>query len=250
MHVNDLTIPANTISNIPEEEYQITATLVSTFDAISRLVYQGLYIIDYNKHNFLHVSDNPLLLCGHTAQEVKEMGYMFYVNHVSEKDHAMLAEINAAGFNFFEKIPDKEKINYALSFDIHLVFGRRKTLVNHKFAPILLNNEGKIWLAACLVSLSSHTTQGNVVLRKTGYPFFWEYSLKNHQWEEKKEIILTEKEKDTLLLSAQGYSMNEIAEKLCVVLDTVRFYKKSIFEKLQVKNIVEAVSFASNYRLL
>jgi len=53
-----------------------------------------------------------------------------------------------------------------------------------------------------------------------------------------------------LLLSTQGYSMDEIAERICISLDTVKFHKKNIFEKLQVKNIVEAIIFAANYKLL
>jgi len=250
VRIKDFFIPENVVSDIPEEEYQKISTLIATFDAISRIIYQSLYIIDYNKQNFLHVSNNPLFLCGHTAQEVKEMGYMFYINHVSEQEQIMLTEINTAGFNFFEKIPVNEKIKTTISYDFHLENGRKKTLINHKLTPILLTEEGKIWLAACVVSLSSHSSQGNVVLRIIDHPVFWEYSLVSHHWKENKGITLSEREKDTLLLSAQGYSMNEIADKLCIALDTVRFYKKNIFEKLQVKNIVEALSFATTYKLL
>ena len=41
-----------------------------------------------------------------------------------------------------------------------------------------------------------------------------------------------------------------IAEKVCKSIDTVKFYRKQVFEKLEVENITEALSFAINYGLL
>jgi DNA-binding CsgD family transcriptional regulator len=248
--IDDFFIPSNTVLNIPEEEYRKTAVLIDSFNAVSRAIYQSLYIIDYYKKNFLHVLNNPLFLCGNTAQEVQKMGFMFYLQYVPEKEQKMLIEINAAGFDFFEKLPANEKIKCTISCDFHLVNGRKKTLVNHKLTPILLDKEGRIWLAACIVSLSSHSTSGNVMACIIDRPVFWEYSLKNHSWEEKERIILNEREKEILSFSSQGYTMGEIADKLCVALDTVKFYKKRIFEKMQVKNITEALSFAVNHKLL
>jgi len=250
LQVNDLSIPVNTVSGLNEKEYREIKALITMLDAISRLIYQGLYIIDFSKQNFLHVSGNPLFLCGHTSQEVKEMGYRFYFNHVTERELKMLKEIISAGFTIFNKIPDEEKINCTVSFDFHLVSGKKKILVNHRIAPILLTDDGKIRLAVCVVSFSSNHTSGNAVLRKNGNSAYWKYSLKSHMWEENKEIILNEREKDILHLSTQGYSMDEIAEKICISLDTVKFHKKNIFEKLQVKNIVKAIIFAANYKLL
>ena len=69
--VEDFFISPNAASNIQEEEYQKMDFLIDTIDAVSRTIFQSLYIIDYYKKNFLYVSDNPLFLCGHTAEEVK-----------------------------------------------------------------------------------------------------------------------------------------------------------------------------------
>jgi DNA-binding CsgD family transcriptional regulator len=248
--IEDFFISSNAISDIPEEEYQKIGVLKDMVNAVSRIAYQSLYIIDYNKKNFLYVSSNPLFLCGRTSEEVKNSGYLFYINHVPEREQAMLIEINREGFNFYEKIPVGERLNYAISYDFHLISGRKKTLVNHKLTPMLLTNDGKIWLAVCIVSLSSHSSPGHIIIRKIGQTTFWEYSLEKHCWEGDKKIILIEKERDILVLSAQGYTMNEIADKLCIALDTVKSHKRKIFGKLRVKNISEALFFATNYNLL
>lgn len=249
-HIEDFFIISNSVYNISEEDYQKVELLIEMFNAISRTTYQSIYIIDYYKKNFLYVSSNPLFLCGHTPEKIKELGYMFYINHVPEKEQTMLTEINKSGFNFFEKIPIEERNTYTISYDFHIVNGKREMLVNHKLTPLLLTKDGRMWLAACVVSLSSHDTPGHIELRKTGMIQYWEYSLEKHRWIENKGITLNEKEKDILLLSAQGYTMNEISDKLFLAIDTIKFYKRRLFEKLGVKNITEALSLATNYKLL
>lgn len=248
--VDDFFILSNYVHDISEEEYKKADLLIKVFDALARTTYQSIYIIDYYRRNFLYVSDNPLFLCGHTSEEVRELGYMFYLNHVPATEQNMLTEINKAGFNFFDKIPIEERLNYTISYDFHLKMNKKEILINHKLTPVLLANDGRIWLAACTVSLSAYNSPGHIELRKAGSTEYWIYSLEKHRWIENKGIVLNEKEKDILTLSAQGYTMNEIADKLCLAIDTIKFYKRRLFDKMEVKNITEALSFATNYKLL
>lgn len=250
VRVDDFFLLSNTISEIPEEEYLKVNLLVDVFDAISRTTYQSLYIIDYYKKNFLYVSSNPLFLCGHTAKEVQQLGYMFYLHHVPEQEQIMLTEINRAGFDFYNQIPIAERANYTISYNFHLLNGKKKILINHKLTPVQLMNDGKIWLAACVVSLSSREGVGNIEMRKANDANFWKYSLGSRHWTEEKGVTLNEREKDILLLSAQGYAMNEIADRMCLSSDTIKFYRRRLFEKLDTKNITEAVAFAANHKLI
>lgn len=248
--IDDFFISSNSVCNISEEAYQNIDILISSFDAISRTTYQSLYIIDYYKKNFLYVSNNPLFLCGYTAEEVKEFGYMFYINQVPAEEQPMLAEINKAGFNFYNQLSICERIHYTISCDFHIMCNDRLVLVNHKLTPILLADDGKVWLAACVVALSSHNIPGHIELRKTGQMNFWEYSLDTHCWIKNEGIILSEKERNILSLSARGYTMNEISDKLFLAVDTIKFYKRRLFGKLEVRNITEALLFSENYKLL
>lgn len=61
---------------------------------------------------------------------------------------------------------------------------------------------------------------------------------------------LTDGEKDVLTLSIQGFTMSEIADRICLSPDTIKKYRKRIFEKLNVRNISEAIVAATNSRLL
>lgn len=250
VRIDDFFMLSNTVSEIREEEYQKVNLLVDVFDAISRTTYQSLYIIDYYKKNFLYVSSNPLFLCGHTAKEVQELGYMFYLYHVPEQEQIMLTEINRAGFDFYNQIPIAERAKYTISYNFHLLNGKKKILINHKLTPVQLTIDGKIWLAACVVSLSSREAVGNIEMRKIDDANFWKYSLESRHWTEEKGVTLNEREKDILVLSAQGYAMNEIGDRMYLSSDTIKFYRRRLFEKLDAKNITEAVAFATNHKLI
>lgn len=132
----------------------------------------------------------------------------------------------------------------SLSIHFHLNSETKSKLINHQLTPILLNDEGKIWIAMCVVSLSSHKTAGHVELHKSGLSKYWKYSLKEHRWKECEEAVLKEEELEVLRLSAAGFTMNEIADRMCRSLDSIKTYKRHAFKKLDVANITEAVSRA------
>lgn len=55
-----------------------------------------------------------------------------------------------------------------MSYHFHLKSGTRSRLINHQLTPILLTDDGKIWIGMCVVSLSSHKTVGHVEFHKKG----------------------------------------------------------------------------------
>lgn len=248
----DYFIAANSVGAINEEQYKKLDVLIHTTEAIPRSLYQSVYLIDYYKKGFLYVSENPLFLCGHTAKEMKEMGYAFYSEHVPENEQQMLVEINSNGFKFFEtKIAPEDKHKCYISYDFHIMLdGNRKVLINHKLTPILLTEDGRIWIAMCIVSLSSQSTPGHIEFHIEGSQKYWKYDLDFHKWREKEMIQLKEEEKQVLTLCSQGLTMNEIADKMCKSIDSIKFYRRTLFEKIGTKNITEALTFATIYKLL
>ena len=132
--VNDFFSFRNTVHNISNDEQEQTANYLETIDAFARTTYKSIYVIDYQEKGFEYVSDNPLLLCGHTPQEVKEMGYAFYFKYVIESDLELLLTINRVGFDFYEKIPLAERKQYTISYDYHLKNQEgKKILINQKY---------------------------------------------------------------------------------------------------------------------
>lgn len=249
MQVEDFFIQPNATSDIPEEAYENTRLVIETFDAIARMTNQSHYIIDYHKQNFLYVSKNPLFLCGYTVEEVKQMGYQFFMQQVPAEELAMLIEINKAGFNFYKKIPIQKRTKFTISYNFHLLNGKIKTLINHKLTPLCTTSDGKVWLAACMVSLASRDKIGDIKIQESGNNHIWEYSLETQVWTQLKKIELSNKEKTVLSLSAQGYTMKEIADKMHLSLDSIKLYRRKLFDKLETNNITEALAYVANHSL-
>jgi two-component system response regulator NreC len=61
---------------------------------------------------------------------------------------------------------------------------------------------------------------------------------------DEKHVVLTNREKEILKLFAEGFSNNEIAEKLCLSVFTVKTHKNNIMLKYNFKSTVEMIKYA------
>ena len=249
--MNDFFIPENKVDIISEEDYKQANFIIDSLNAFARLTYQSFYVLDLFNKNFFYVSDNPLFLCGHQPDEIKEMGYRCYMDLVVPKDELkLLLEMNREGFVFFNKIPVDERLKISSSLDFHIINGNRKRLINHKLSPTLLARNGNIWLATCIVSFSHNQKAGNFEIYMEGKPYVWIYSVESHSLEKQDAISLSKRESDILILSAQGFTASEIADKLCITESTVNYHKQHLFEKLDVNNMTTALYKASQNKMI
>ena len=79
--INNFFRPINTDIQIPDSDYSKTDVCIAMANALARNTNHSLYIIDYNRKNFLYVSSNPLFLCGHSPEDVQQKGYAFYFTY-------------------------------------------------------------------------------------------------------------------------------------------------------------------------
>jgi len=249
--INDFFNIKNTVKDISDYEKKQTVNYLEPIKAFARTTYKSIYVIDYQSQGFEYVSDNPLFLCGHTADEVKEMGYAFYFKYVIKPDLDLLVKINTAGFEFYSKIPIEERKFYTISYDYHLENQEGKViLINQKLTPLFLTEDGKIWKAICIISLSAESKAGNIKIYKKGDNMVFRYDLEENFWQKVEKIKLTSREKEILRYSTRGYTINEIAETIFVSPDTVKFHRRKLFNKLEVVNISEAIAYATNNKLI
>ncbi|TPN83343.1 response regulator transcription factor [Aquimarina algicola] len=241
----------NTVIDITENDKYQPTNYLEAVKAFARTTYQSIYVIDYEKKGFEYVSENPLFLCGHTAEEVRQLGYAFYFKYVTKDDLDLLLKINTIGFDFFEKIPLEQRKCYTIVYDFHLKNPDGKViLINQRLTPVYLTQTGKIWKAICIVSLSSEKSSGNIKIVKNGDNMIFEYNLERGFWKTVEKIKLTSREKEILQYSIRGYTIGEIAETIFVSPDTVKFHRRKLFSKLEVTNISEAIAYATNNGLL
>ena len=91
-----------TLAKVSDVEYSKVQSYFEMLEAVSRLTYQSIYVMDYCKMNFLYVSDNPIFLCGRTREEVMAMGFDFLLEQCKPEEVHALIEINRASLDFFQ----------------------------------------------------------------------------------------------------------------------------------------------------
>ena len=68
--------------------------------------------------------------------------------------------------------------------------------------------------------------------------------------EDSKIPVITRREKEVLLLIAEGLTNNEIAEKLFISTTTVDTHRKNLLAKFEVKNTATLIRLAAQYKFI
>ena len=102
----------------------------------------------------------------------------------------------------------------------------------------------------CTLSPSSRKEHGEIVLRKNYDDFYYCFNFNKHQWEKKCVPVLTDNERLVIEHTAQGFTAEEIAVKMCKSLDTIKTYKRQLFQKLDLDNISEALMHSINHEMM
>lgn len=108
------------IAKVSDVEYSKVQSYFEMLDAVSRLTYQSIYVMDYCKMNFLYVSDNPIFLCGYSREEVMAKGFDFLLEQCKPEEVRALIEINRASLEFIHKVPVSERTRYSVSYNYHI----------------------------------------------------------------------------------------------------------------------------------
>jgi len=237
---------------VSDDDYANIRMYIEALSALARIANMSMYVIDYHKKGFLYVSSNPLFLCGYERDDVRRLGYGFYSKALSPEDLSMLLELNEKGFEYFYKQDIENRCDLLISYDFQMNHKNGyKFMVNHKLTPLVLTSDGDMWLSLCLVTHSIQEKSGNAYIQHFNKPGRREeYSFRGKRWKESTAIVLTEQERKVLLLTAQGYTTQNVADKLFIGLNTVKFHKTNILTKLEVKNMIEAVYFATVNQLI
>ena len=123
-------------------------------------------------------------------------------------------------------------------------------LVHHKRTPLALSDAGELWLILCSIDWAPDDSVLRAAVTSEISSKVWYYDLDTMTWKESPQEILTDLEKAVLILSNRGFTMNEIADAIFKSVDSVKGYRKSLFVKLGVSNITEAIACAKARKLV
>ncbi|WP_300600765.1 LuxR C-terminal-related transcriptional regulator [Niabella sp.] len=229
-------------------EYSKTLNLyIETAKTFNRLNEQSIYVFDSHIRKFVYMAENSLFLCGYNVNLVKEWGYNFFFSHTPRAEVDILQTIYRAGKEFFRALPAAEKTCCSISHNFNLEFRNKKMLVNHKVTPLLLDEKGQEWLVLGIMSMASGHSVGQAQIRNDTTKESYVYNFGRAEWLNKEQLLLTDREKEIIMLSAQGMTNKDIAKEVHLSEAAIKFHKTKLFKKLEVNNIAEAIGYFINY---
>jgi DNA-binding NarL/FixJ family response regulator len=114
--------------------------------------------------------------------------------------------------------------------------------------PVFIN--GSVRMAVCHLSGSVIHKPGNLEIYFSDRKKSNLYSFKKQKWQPQETLLLTNREKDILKLARQGKCNKEIADILHVSEKTIRNIETTLYEKLNVHSMCEAIIYATNHRMI
>lgn len=234
MSNNNLVLKAYT--NLAENFYNLTN--------------DGVYLIDFEKGSFLYVSDHPLLRCGNNTQDIYKKGVHFYDDYIPfdeiSKIQKFISQINKNS----ERIPIGQRKDLVLLLNFNMVFDRKKIMVHHKINMLETKEYEHARLGLGIVSFSAHSSPGLYFVSLKNTPYTFQYLPDTDEWTRVEKINISENERTMLRYAQQGHSILETSFLMFKSTDTVKYYRRNVLEKLEARNITEAISICKQYGLL
>jgi len=159
----------------------------------------------------------------------------------------VLIDIHAAILQRLNNTKKPDEINY-FSFSLRMYNNvARLIMVDYKLNPKLV--DGQLRYGICLLASSVMKNPGHLQAHHYNKSID-EYVLKEKQWQKSKIKPLVMQEKTVLALAKQGKTNEEIAMLIKDKHQTVRNIQNTIYRKIGVNSMIQAVTYTTHHHLI
>jgi DNA-binding CsgD family transcriptional regulator len=240
--------------NISMDE-SIDSSYLSGIMDLSYLLTGGVFVMDFQKRCLPIVSHREIFLCGHSFEHATQSGYDFFLETVHKEDILLFIKIHRAILKS-KYIIDKQQQSQIKYFYFTIRFKEYPQLypkpsylmICHKIKPVFFN--GKIRYGFCSITISRMLTSGNLRVYFNNNRKAEEYSFDMNIWIKYDTEPLTDREIKILRMVKHGLKEHEIADQLYMTYGRLRHAISELYDKLDVENMEQAVTHASNHLML
>jgi len=235
--------------NFPDIQHD--SAFISDLDLFSPIITESIYVIDVAKNRLDWVQPNDLFLCGYSVEDALHLGYDFYKKVIHPDDLPLWERMRKVVLRYFtdfeENREDVDSFSCTFRLQRKYAFNSHplSQMVSHRMKPVWAGEELRYFI--CSVTTSYFKKAGNLCLFYKDGVTCKEYNTKTQRWKRKQIEPLTERESAILMLARQGETTEEIADHLCKGRNTIRNQIKSLFNKLHVHSMQEALDYIDYY---
>ena len=238
-------------------DYSLLDKHIEFLERLNVVENSSISIFDLFKREHLYLSSGFENILGYDLTRAREEGNEYFNSRVHPDDFRQSIKIANHFLRLGFQLPIEEMISYKLINEYRVKVRTGKYIrVIEQFQALELDIHGNVWLALCILDISPDQDPG-VPMRskllnfKTGQLFHFPDEI--NPGTDTAEIIpdteapalkLARREQEILGLISEGMISKEIADKLYISVHTVNTHRQRIMEKLNARNIHEAINKA------
>lgn len=123
-------------------------------------------------------------------------------------------------------------------------------MLNHKFTPFLLTTKGEILKTLCEVLHIGKNKQKKLTIYKKESNLSWNYQFNQKSWEKKEKPLLSQREREIILLYIQGFDTAEVADICCVSTHTIKYHRKKMYNRFGCSNLAKLINYVVSQHVL
>ncbi|MBR1785316.1 MAG: helix-turn-helix transcriptional regulator [Bacteroidales bacterium] len=221
--------------------------MASSFASMS---YQGVYLLDLVRNRYIYMSDYPLLRYSISDGDVTSHGINTLDRLIPDEDISQLSDVAETVLSAYNNMPSEIRAKMMLYLNFHIKYDRRQIMVCHKLKLLNFDHSGTPHIMLGLVAPSPYDGDASIMASIPGTGHLYKCSYVDHSWQLIHLGQLSPDELTMLRLTIQGHSIERIAALMFKSADSIKFYRRQVFQKLNVKNITEAIAYATHYCLI
>ncbi|MCD7976899.1 MAG: LuxR C-terminal-related transcriptional regulator [Tannerellaceae bacterium] len=243
------------IQNDPDKLNETPSLFIQHCSMFSSITAENLYVWDILQSQFCYIKADNLLLGSFSVEDAIREGCDFYLKIVYPDDLSLCREMGNTILQYLKKFKEKrEEIDYfTFTFRLQHNFLSSSSrflqqMVSSRIKPMWEGDKLRYFI--CSVGNSTIREAGNLRMYNRDRLTYEEYNFICKRWKQQRKMTLTKRESVILMLAQQGKNYREIAYDLCKGHNTIRNQIKSLFSKLKVHSMQEALESAHNHCII
>lgn len=242
MHTQN-THPAQPLPSAMMEAY------IAMADALANSIHQTVSLFDTSTMKFIYISPTFNSRQNKYRELALRQSFDIYRDSIPDEERQWLHMAHQHLQPIVARMGAEERKYVSMTLYYHYLL-HDKVLVRRTISTVHCNSDGS---PRILLTLHTLTVQHDGLFAMLNNPAKKEYHTYNFatlQWEKHCYASLTDNEIQMLKLSNQGYSVEAIADAMHKSTETVKGYRKAVFDKLNVANIQGAIHLALHLKLI
>ena len=219
-------------------------------DAIAQTTHYMVTLFDTYSKKHLYISKKRDLRLNGFNEIIMQQDFEWHINRFLDEERTKLRVAHKSLKPILAHIDSEERKQLTMVQNHHyLLPNNRKVLVYKRISTITFNSDGTPRIVMALFSLSQQQDGLFWMLNNPMRKEYHTYNFADKQWEKHAYEQLTDNEIHMIMLSRQGHGIGNIATIMNKSTDTVKGYRKAVFDKLNVTNIQSAIVRILDYKL-